>query len=62
MNNNKCKNFKLRSKNYKRYCYCALLKKEGVDVIPHVFKNDNHSESAWQKELPVWMKECHIVK
>lgn len=40
----------------------ALFKKEGVDVIPHVFKNDNHSESAWQKELPVWMKECHIVK
>ncbi len=28
MNNNKCKNFKLRSKKYKRYCYCALLKKE----------------------------------
>ena len=39
----------------------ALLKKPGVDVIPHVFKNDNHSESAWQKELPVWMKELEIA-
>lgn len=28
MNNNKCKNFKIRSKKYKRYCYCTLLKKE----------------------------------
>lgn len=39
----------------------ALLKKPGVDVLPHVFKNDNHSESAWQKELHVWMKELEIV-
>ena len=38
----------------------ALLKKEGVDVIPHVFKNDNHSEAAWKKEMPVWMKELEI--
>ncbi|MCF0106091.1 MAG: alpha/beta hydrolase [Holdemanella sp.] len=38
----------------------ALMKKEGVDVIPHCFKNDNHSESAWKKELPIWMKELHI--
>lgn len=38
----------------------ALLKKEGVDVFPHVFKNDDHSEAAWKKELPVWMKELQI--
>ena len=28
MNNNKCKNFKIRSKKYKKYCYCILFKKE----------------------------------
>ena len=38
----------------------ALLKKPGVDVWPHVFKNDNHSEQAWNKELKVWMKELGI--
>lgn len=38
----------------------ALLKKPGVDVLPHVFKNDAHSEAAWQKELPVWMEELQI--
>lgn len=38
----------------------SLLKKPGVDVLPHVFKNDDHSERAWRKELPVWMKELHI--
>ncbi|MDD5792004.1 MAG: alpha/beta hydrolase-fold protein [Erysipelotrichaceae bacterium] len=38
----------------------ALLKKPGVDVFPHVFKNDDHSEAAWKKELPVWMKELNI--
>ena len=38
----------------------ALFKKPGVDVIPHVFKNDNHSESAWEKELHVWMEELGI--
>lgn len=38
----------------------ALLKKDGVDVIPHVFKNDNHSEAAWQKEMPIWMKELKL--
>ena len=38
----------------------ALMKKPGVDVIPHCFKNDNHSEAAWEKELPVWMKELNI--
>ncbi|MBE6108156.1 MAG: alpha/beta hydrolase [Erysipelotrichaceae bacterium] len=38
----------------------ALLKKPGVDVIPHCFKNDDHSEAAWEKELPVWMKELNI--
>ena len=40
----------------------ALLKKEGVDVLPHVFKNDNHSEAAWEKELHVWMDELEIGK
>lgn len=39
----------------------ALLKKTGVDVIPHVFKNDDHSEAAWQKELPVWMEELGLA-
>ncbi|MDY2957537.1 alpha/beta hydrolase [Floccifex sp.] len=39
----------------------ALLKKTGVDVIPHVFKNDAHCEQSWQKELPIWMKECNIA-
>ena len=38
----------------------ALLKKPGVDVLPHVFKNDSHSEHSWEKELPVWMKELEI--
>ena len=38
----------------------ALLKKPGVDVFPHVFKNDDHSEAAWQKELHVWMEELKI--
>ena len=38
----------------------ALMKKPGVDVIPHCFKNDDHSERAWEKELPVWMKELNI--
>lgn len=38
----------------------ALLKKPGVDVIPHCFKNDDHSETAWEKELPVWMEELQI--
>jgi len=38
----------------------ALLKKNGVDVIPHVFKNDDHSEAAWQKEMPIWMKELRL--
>lgn len=38
----------------------ALLKKPGVDVLPHVFKNDNHSESAWEKEMHVWMNELGI--
>lgn len=40
----------------------ALFKKPGVEVFPHVFKNDNHSEAAWQKELKVWMKELNICK
>lgn len=40
----------------------ALMKKPGVDVLPHVFKNDNHSEAAWKKELKVWMNELNIVK
>ena len=39
----------------------ALLKKPGVDVLPHVFKNDNHSESAWEKELHVWMNELNLT-
>ena len=39
----------------------ALLKKPGVDVLPHVFKNDSHSEQSWEKELPVWMKELEIA-
>lgn len=39
----------------------ALLKKPGVDVWPHVFKNDNHSEAAWEKELPVWLHELEII-
>ena len=39
----------------------ALMKKPGVDVIPHCFKNDDHSEKAWEKELPVWMKELNIA-
>lgn len=38
-----------------------LLKKPGVDVLPHVFKNDNHSESAWEKELHVWMETLGLV-
>lgn len=38
----------------------ALMKKEGVDVIPHVFKNDDHSEAAWEKELPIWFEELEI--
>lgn len=38
----------------------ALLKKPGVDVYPHVFKNDNHSEASWEKELHVWMNELKI--
>lgn len=37
-----------------------LLKKPGVDVLPHVFKNDNHSEAAWEKELHVWMEVMGI--
>lgn len=40
----------------------ALLKKPGVDVLPHVFKNDNHSEHSWEKELPVWMSELGILE
>ena len=39
----------------------ALLKKPGVDVLPHVFKNDDHSESAWEKEMHVWMNELEIT-
>ncbi len=39
----------------------ALLKKPGVDVWPHVFKNDNHSEAAWEKELHVWLSELEIA-
>ena len=39
----------------------ALLKKPGVDVLPHVFKNDNHSESAWEKEMHVWMNELNLT-
>lgn len=35
----------------------ALLKKPRVDVLPHCFKNDNHSEAAWEKELHIWMEE-----
>lgn len=38
----------------------ALLKKPGVDVFPHCFKNDDHSESSWKKELKVWMKELKL--
>ena len=38
----------------------VLLKKPGVDVLPHVFKNDNHSESAWEKEMHVWMEELGL--
>ena len=38
----------------------TLMRKEGVDVYPHVFKNDNHSEASWQKELPVWMKDLNL--
>ncbi len=38
----------------------TLMRKEGVDVYPHVFKNDNHSEASWQKELPVWMKDLEL--
>lgn len=40
----------------------ALLRKKGVDVLPHCFKNDNHSEAAWQKELPIWMDELGFKK
>lgn len=40
----------------------ALFKKDGVDVLPHCFKNDDHSESSWRKELPVWMEEMEIGK
>ncbi|MCF0110502.1 MAG: alpha/beta hydrolase, partial [Erysipelotrichaceae bacterium] len=39
----------------------ALMKKPGVDVIPHCFKNDDHSESAWKKELPIWMKDLGLL-
>ncbi|MDO4198245.1 MAG: alpha/beta hydrolase-fold protein [Erysipelotrichaceae bacterium] len=38
----------------------ALFKKPGVDVLPHCFKNDNHSERSWKKELKVWMKELNL--
>ncbi|MDO4500344.1 MAG: alpha/beta hydrolase-fold protein [Erysipelotrichaceae bacterium] len=38
----------------------ALFKKPGVDVLPHCFKNDDHSEAAWRKELKVWMSELKI--
>lgn len=40
----------------------ALFKKPGVEVYPHCFKNDDHSEAAWQKELKVWMEELNIGK
>lgn len=39
----------------------ALMKKPGVDVLPHVFKNDNHSEGAWEKEMHVWMNELELT-
>lgn len=38
----------------------ALLKKTGVDVLPHVFKNGYHSEGSWKK-MHVWMKELEII-
>lgn len=40
----------------------ALFQKPGVEVYPHCFKNDDHSESSWRKELKVWMKELKIGK
>lgn len=39
-----------------------LMKNKNVTVYPHVFKNSNHSEKSWQKELPTWMKELKIGK
>ena len=38
----------------------ALLKKPHVKVIPYVFKNHDHSESSWRKELPMWFKELKL--
>lgn len=38
----------------------ALFKKPGVEVYPHCFKNDDHSESSWKKELKVWMKDLNL--
>lgn len=38
----------------------ALLKKPGVRVYPHCFKNDNHSEAAWEKQLKTWMADLNI--
>ena len=40
----------------------ALMKKPGVDVIPHAYKNMNHSEAAWQKEVPIWFKELELYE
>lgn len=37
-----------------------LQKKPGVEVLPHVFKNDSHCEASWEKEMPTWMEELGI--
>lgn len=40
----------------------ALMSKPGVNVIPHSYKNMDHSESAWEKELPIWFRELGLLE
>lgn len=48
MNNNKCKNFKIRSKKNKKYCYCILLKKE---VSFNCYRECNNKEYKQYKPI-----------
>ncbi|MCI5773055.1 MAG: alpha/beta hydrolase-fold protein [Erysipelotrichaceae bacterium] len=38
----------------------ALMTKKQVKVIPYAFKNHDHSERSWRKELPMWFKALKL--
>ena len=38
-----------------------LLQTKGAKAYVHCMKNGSHNEASWEKELPIFFKELHIV-